>query len=399
MKRVLFLILATFAAVTSFAADNLYLGDVTVAQGKSALVAINMTSEEQSYRGFQFMLTLPEGFEATEVVKADRTPDGFTLEVRKQSTIGKFQVLVYNTSGMSFNGTEGAVAFINITAAASTALGEYQGSIADVTMSTDQSFYFDESSFKITVTDKVVLDEVSAAPPVATGGAVDILVKRSIKANQWSTICLPFDMTESQVEAAFGSDVKFAFFDADSKDAVTVEGNPVESITVEFTSYNCADYDGVLYGCTPYLIRTTKDISEFELKAQIYIDEDYLTAEYSTGRPKKTYGFYGKLAAGTVIPENGLFLNDNKFWYSTGKTKMKGFRGYFQFTDVVPQSSTAKVSFSVDGEATSIDGINIKYAVEGVYDLSGRKIKLENGDVTKLQKGVYIIDGKKVTIK
>ena len=107
-----------------------------------------------------------EGFEATEVVKADRTPDGFTLEVRKQSTIGKFQVLVYNTSGMSFNGTEGAVAFINITAAASTALGEYQGSIADVTMSTDQSFYFDESSFKITVTDKVVLDEVSAAPPV-----------------------------------------------------------------------------------------------------------------------------------------------------------------------------------------------------------------------------------------
>ena len=32
------------------------------------------------------------------------------------------------------------------------------------------------------------------------------------------------------------------------------------------------------------------------------------------------------------------------------------------------------------------------------YD-EARKIKLENGDVTKLQKGVYIINGKKVTIK
>ena len=399
MKRVLFLILASFAAVTSFAADNLYLGDVTVAQGKSALVAINMTSEEKSYRGFQFMLTLPEGFEATEVVKADRTPDGFTLEVRKQSTIGKFQVLVYNTSGMSFNGTEGAVAYINITAAASTALGEYQGSIADVTMSTDQSFYFDESSFKITVTDKVVLDEVSAAPPVATEGPVDILVKRSIKANQWSTLCLPFDMTKAQVEEVFGSDVKIAFFDKESK-PVTVTGNPVESIEVEFTSYDFASMDGMLYGCSPYLIRTSKDISEFEVTSEIYIDEEYLTVEYSAGsRPNKTYGFYGKLAAGTVIPENGLFLSGNEFWYSTGKTVMKGFRGYFQFTDVVPKSSSAKVTFNVDGEATSIDGMNIKYAVDGVYDLSGRKIQLKDGNLNKLQKGVYIIDGKKVTIK
>ena len=126
-----------------------------------------------------------------------------------------------------------------------------------------------------------------------------------------------------------------------------------------------------------------------------------MSQAYTVGRGAnaKTYGFYGKLAAGTVIPENGLFLSGNEFWYSTGKTKMKGFRGYFQFTDVVPQSSSAKVNFSVDGEPTSIDGMNIKYAIDGVYDLSGRKIKLENGDVTKLQKGVYIIDGKKVTIK
>ena len=60
----------------------------------------------------------------------------------------------------------------------------------------------------------------------------------------------------------------------------------------------------------------------------------------------------------------------------------------------------AKVGFIVDGEATSVDGIpSYQHVLEGVYDLSGRKIQLENGDLNKLQKGVYIINGKKVTIK
>ena len=254
-------------------------------------------------------------------------------------------------------------------------------------------------TFKVTISDQWILDENSTAAPATSGKAVDILVKRSIKANQWSTLCLPFDMTKAQVEEVFGSDVKIAFFDAEAKNVVTVTGNPVESIEVEFKSYTYPD--NMLYGCTPYLIRVSKDIKEFETNAEIYIDEQYLSSAYTVGRGTnaKTYGFYGKLQAGTVIPENGLFLSGNEFWYSAGKTVMKGFRGYFQFTDVVPKSSSAKVTFNVDGEATSIDGMNIKYAVDGVYDLSGRKIQLKDGDLNKLQKGVYIIDGKKVTIK
>ena len=43
--------------------------------------------------------------------------------------------------------------------------------------------------------------------------------------------------------------------------------------------------------------------------------------------------------------------------------------------------------------------MNFQHITEGVYDLSGRKIQLQDGDLNKLQKGVYIINGKKVTIK
>jgi hypothetical protein len=37
-------------------------------------------------------------------------------------------------------------------------------------------------------------------------------VIRSIKAGDWSTICLPFAMSEAQCQAAFGDDVELANF-------------------------------------------------------------------------------------------------------------------------------------------------------------------------------------------
>jgi len=112
--------------------------------------------------------------------------------------------------------------------------------------------------------------------------------------------------------------------------------------------------------------------------------------------------FYGNYAPDAYVPSFGLFINNNKFYYSTGKSKLKAFRGYFYFENAWLGESPdpeAKISIFVDGEATSIEGFGYQRVVEGIYDLSGRKIQLENGDLNKLQKGVYIIDGKKVTIK
>ena len=402
MKKIFFSLLALFATMGVNAQDKIYFDDVAIPQNGSAVLVVNLKSAENLYGGVECKFQLPEGVTATALTKADRVAelgDAYTLQMAKQSD--GYKILGYNSSRLEIPGEDGPIAYITVTADATAKSGE--GSVWGITMTTValEEHTSADATFNVTITDKWVLDETSPVEPAASDGEVSILVKRTLKANQWSTICLPFDMTEAQVKEAFGSDVKLAYFDKEGKNAVSVTGNPVESIEVEFTSYDFSTNEGTLWGCTPYLIYVTQAISEFETNAEIYIDEQYLSQAYTVGRGAnaKTYGFYGKLAAGTVIPENGLFLSGNEFWYSTGKTKMKGFRGYFQFTDVVPQSSSAKVNFSVDGEPTSIDGMNIKYAIDGVYDLSGRKIKLENGDVTKLQKGVYIIDGKKVTIK
>lgn len=409
MKKILLAIMALMTFGGSFAEDTndkFVVSETTIPQGGSAVMTVQLSNPKNAYGGFQFDIQLPAGFKATAVAPAKRITDmgvDFSLSVSQpDKDKNEYNILGYNTEMTNIVGTEGDLVYVTISADAMVVLGEYEATIINQTMSTvdAKESTAPDMTVKLIVTDQWILDENSTAAPAASDGAVNILVKRTLKANQWSTICLPFDMTQDQVKEAFGSDVQIAFFDAEAKNVVKVTGNPVESIEVEFKSYDFTSMEGMFYGCTPYLIKVSKDITEFETNAQIYVDEDYLTQEYSTNtRPKKTYGFYGKLQAGTVIPENGLFLSGNEFWYSTGKTVMKGFRGYFQFTDVVPRSSSAKVTFNVDGEATSIDGMNIKYAVEGVYDLSGRKIQLENGDLNKLQKGVYIIDGKKVTIK
>lgn len=414
MKRIVFFLMAMFATVSYTFAQNttqdiITFDDVVIPQGGSAVLAVKLTNPENMYAGLQCDFTLPEGVKATKIVSANRVSavldpstekEAFTTQMADNTTF--YRMMIYNQIKESIPGNEGDIAYITVTADADVALGDYKGTITGRTMTTAERVEYtttETGTFKVTISNQWILNETSTSAPAASGKAVDILVKRTINKNQWSTICLPFDMTQDQVKEAFGSDVQIAFFDADAKNVVKVTGNPVESIEVEFKSY---DYpDAMLYGCTPYLIKVSKDITEFETNAEIYIDEQYLTSAYTIGRGSsaKTYGFYGKLQAGTVIPENGLFLSGNEFWYSTGKTVMKGFRGYFQFTDVVPRSSSAKVTFNVDGEATSIDGMDIKYAVDGVYDLSGRKIQLKDGDLNKLQKGVYIIDGKKVTIK
>ena len=62
--------------------------------------------------------------------------------------------------------------------------------------------------------------------------------------------------------------------------------------------------------------------------------------------------------------------------------------------------SAANVNYFVDEEqATEIVGLTTgQGAVDAVYDLQGRQVKVD-GDLNSLQKGVYIVNGQKVTVK
>ena len=95
-------------------------------------------------------------------------------------------------------------------------------------------------------------------------------------------------------------------------------------------------------------------------------------------------------------PQNGLFLNGNKFYYSTGNTAIKAFRGYFKFVDVltsVEDANNVKVDFNIDGNTTLIYGLSTSQDGSAVYTIDGKHM---GSDMERLHRGIYIQNGKKV---
>ncbi|MBR3122982.1 MAG: arabinogalactan endo-1,4-beta-galactosidase, partial [Prevotella sp.] len=97
-----------------------------------------------------------------------------------------------------------------------------------------------------------------------------------------------------------------------------------------------------------------------------------------------------------VLDEFMLFLNGNKFWYSSGLTKMKAFRAYFNIYDILTsvENAEAKVFFTF-AETTGIKNVNDGDADgntdDSWYTIDGQKLNRE-----PVQKGIYIHQGKKI---
>ena len=252
----------------------------------------------------------------------------------------------------------------------------------------DDKDYADDVTFTVKVVERhtVILDEMATTAPEGTNGeSVDVIVKRTIKANSWSTICLPFAMTEEQVTSAFGAGVLVKDFTG-----YTYDGGKDE-LTINFTSASSMEANH------PYLIKVTSKIDEFTINDVDINPEETPMVNYGTA--KKPKAFVGTYVAGFDFygetKYTPLFISGNKFYYATDKTlPMKAFRAYFEFVDELENSDGAGARIStVDDEATGINTVHSSgFKAEGTYDLQGRKIENPN-------KGLYINNGKKVVVK
>ena len=386
-------------------ADGLEVQDVNISQGGEATLEIALENPETPFTAFQFDVELAEGITVATNDKGnfvyetgERLNEEFSLMLAQPNAlVNTYRVLGYYTVTQPIPSNTGTIVKISIKADAALAVGTTHVcklfainlTEPDETKHTPAAITF---NVKITEKTYTILDETSTTAPVASGGPVDIKVKRTIKANEWSTLVLPFDMTEAQLKEALGSDVKLAKF-KDYKAEYT--GDDVTGLTVNFEATNLSDG---FYANYPYLVKTSKDITEFFVTATIDPDEEDAVAEFTnekTGPKKEVYGkLIGTYHAGDAIPADGLFLSGNKFWYSTGKTIIKAFRAYFMLNAVLSRVAEAKVRFIVGEDATAIEGIT-PYMEDGVwYTLDGRQL---NGKPT--EKGVYIVNNKKVIIK
>lgn len=379
--------------------DNVaYITPFSVSSGIQTTISIRMKNTAQ-IRSFQFDLYLPVGITAVKSSKGrikgelstSRLPDEdehlLTLSVQPD---GAIRFLCDSQYGDTFTDSDGEIATLQINVSAEMSVGDYPLYIRNMTLSeTDIQKHYDTEVVESSITvgapadTRSVLDETSTAIPTAATD-VDVRVRRTIKANEWSTICLPFAMTEAQVKTAFGDDVQLGDFQGyEVKDAG-------ETIGVKFADVTAIEKNH------PYIIKVGADVAEFTVDDVDVDPEEEPMINFGT--KSNPSAFVGNYVAGTAIEKGCLFLSDNKFWYSVGTTTIKGFRGYFNFDDLLPDFednyAAARVMMMFDDDV--VTGIDASLSSKGehrYYNLGGQRISHPK------KKGLYIQEGKKLIVK
>jgi len=235
-----------------------------------------------------------------------------------------------------------------------------------------------------------------------------VTLDRSFTRGKWNTICLPFTMTEREVEDVFGEGTELIILDR-----VTVD----EGHASIFMKYH--EIQNILAGY-PYLIKPTQDVDHIEVHNK-GIDPNQQVLEFTNnGYTSKgvtdfctpqTFNIKGTNYNASVLLNTGdIFLSNNTLYISRGQSFLKGYRSYLKKEDdgTAPAKSVSFNYFHAweeEEEATAINvcemseeaqqslGVNEK---DGVYSITGQKV---SDTVKGLTKGIYVLKGRKVIVK
>ena len=403
-KSIIVLFIACLLNMGHALANNvLTVSDVNVPQGGQTTIEVGCEFDKE-YTAFELQMSLPEGlsllsdedgkpiivraFDGSHVMSGNLLPSNGNYKFTCYST--DENDLSMPTSGILFRVTIMADANLSVGADLTASI-----TACEFTRTSDSNGEnLDDVDFNVHITEfRTILDESSTTAPVASNGAVDVRVKRTITAGNWSTICLPFAMTEAQVKAAFGNDVELADFTGYE---TTENGDDIESITVNFDDVTAIEVNH------PYIIKVSSAVTEFTADGVTIAPEDNPCVEYDnglTGKKRKVLGTF----AGTYVADFDfyneaenypLFISQNKFYYATENTNhMKAFRAYFDFVDNLPEveGAESRIFMHIGDKVTGIR--SIRQTSDGsYYDLQGRR-------VVKPGKGLYVKDGRKVVVK
>lgn len=256
--------------------------------------------------------------------------------------------------------------------------GSWTGNVHEVTFSNKSSKVEIKSATIKLVATSLDLSEAETAEETAkkltesNGKTIDVKLARTLTANVWNTICLPFDVTAEQIANVLKS-----------------EGNVKEYGSEDASKQTIYFKDATtMVAGKPYLIKPTVAATELVFKAVTIKNVDELNR--IDGNNYCFCGVFSKYQMKTNGTE--LFLKtDGKFYVpAEGKETMKGFRAYF----LVP-TNTAGAALNLSfGDATGINSVaadaekNVK-----VYNVNGQYV---GTSLEALPKGLYIVGGKKV---
>ncbi len=202
-----------------------------------------------------------------------------------------------------------------------------------------------------------------SVPAYAPGTYPTVKITRTLAAGKWATGIYPF--------AVSGVD-----------DIAVLDSYDGDDGTMTFVSAAASTAN------KPFLMRSTSGTSEITLT-----DVDVAAAE-TTDETKGDLTFTGKYAT-TVVGEGvgvkNYVLSDNTIYkIGTNDATINPYRAYFQLAD---GAAVKSLNFAFEGEATAINVINAADVANGaIYNLQGQQLG-------GLQRGINIVNGKKVLVK
>lgn len=242
-----------------------------------------------------------------------------------------------------------------------------------------------------------------------------VSIDREFKAGIWNACVLPFSMNRQQIGNVFGpcddknnpGGTQILYFDH------------TEGSTIHFVRHA---YNTIVAG-KPFLIKPTKDavISSENMGEFPYVTIESTSAE-NFGKDNASYYWTSSYAPFTVAPGdyflrdteiNGKPADGNMVRYPVAQASgysMNGFRGYLTAkTENLRQSAKALTIAINDFESDETTYIeNVEIAEDGtlrqrlsgkVYNLQGQLVSNDASQLDSLPKGIYIVNGTKVSVK
>lgn len=227
---------------------------------------------------------------------------------------------------------------------------------------------YEEASTSLPLNETTTAEDAKTLLGANLNKTVNVTINRTLVANKWNTLCLPFNVTAEQIKNILKAEGMVREYKDQNADCIYFQA--AETMTA-----------GV-----PYLIKPTEDVKGLTFEG---VKITAVEGKTKGGIGSENLAISGILGA-RKLESFELFLNaDGKFVApAKGKETMKGFRAYF----ISLLGAGAKIN--IDGETTGINSIETEATVNGkVYNLNGQYV---GNSLNGLKKGIYVVNGKKV---
>jgi hypothetical protein len=283
-----------------------------------------------------------------------------------------------------------------------------------VTMTDDMVGYSpnDQNSFAKVVAEAFNINEPGA---LNTYSDFNVLLQRKFGKDKWTSICLPFSISESKFKKLFGND------------AVILTYDKVKDGVVHFIQHAYR----MIEASRPYFIKPSIEMPESLMVNNVTMEKDFIEVNEVNSKYGNLYidsnnqlnVVYDNLRANDYLckgtfksyraPQGSYLMAGSKLYETVSEFTVPPFRALLEANSNLAKRITGFALSKPDGLANTndlvadeiFDGIEQLFdnkddnnfgELSGIYNILGQKVGVTDADFRKLPRGIYIVNGKKV---